>query len=87
LRAEVEPAPGGYAVVLEANRFAHAVTIDVDGFVPDDNYLHLEPGQRRRIALHAVPGATRCRVPAGRVTALTGCGFVPLVVPEVVDAR
>jgi len=59
----------GYALVLATKRFAHAVAIDVDGFVPDDNYLNLEPGATKTVALRAVtPGV----VPRGRASALNG---------------
>ncbi len=45
-----EPITDGYALVLKVDRFAHAVAIEAEGFVPDDNYLHLEPGEPRRLA-------------------------------------
>ena len=86
LTADVEPARDGYALSLQANRFAHGVAIEIDGFMPDDNYLSLEPGQPRRVALTAVDTAA-VRVPGGSVTALNGPGPVSIVVPEVVDAR
>jgi len=41
LVADLEPAGDGYALVLKADRFAHAVVIDAEGFVAEDNYLHL----------------------------------------------
>src|SRR5262249_41475775 len=34
----------GYALSVRSERFAQAVAIDGPGFVPDDNYFHLEPG-------------------------------------------
>jgi hypothetical protein len=44
-------------MTLTTNRFAHAVAVEAEGFVPDDNFIHLEPDAPRRIALHAdVPG-------------------------------
>ena len=86
LAADVEPAGDGYALILQANRVAHGVAIEIDGFVPDDNYLSLEPGRPRRVALTAVD-TTRVRVPDGRVTALNSPDSVPIVIPEVVDAR
>jgi beta-mannosidase len=42
------------ALVLTTERFAHAVAIDVEGFVPDDNYIFLEPGEPRTIRLSAM---------------------------------
>ena len=47
LTAHAEETDEGYALVLETERFAHAVAIDVEGFLPDDNYLHVEPGETR----------------------------------------
>ena len=66
LTARAEPIADGYALVLEADRFAHAVAIDADGFVPDDNYLHLEPGEPRRLVLSRRGAGTAARVPPSR---------------------
>ena len=52
LRADVEPFGDGYVLILEANRFAHAIVIDINGFAPDDNYLNLEPARPRQVALN-----------------------------------
>ena len=84
LTARVEPAGERYELILETQRFAHAVAIDIDGWSPDDNYLHLEPGEQRRIALRSTAGGV---VPRGVLSALNGCGDVPLFVAEAVDAR
>lgn len=65
----VEPAVEGFGLDLEANRFAHAVAIDAEGFVPDDNYLHLEPGRPRRVVLR---GDARGLPLRGTVRALNG---------------
>jgi beta-mannosidase len=78
LAARAEPIVGGYALVLEADRFAHAVVVEADGFVPDDNYLNLEPRQPRRLVLRA----DGRRVLAGRISALNGVGSVPIVCGE-----
>jgi beta-mannosidase len=57
LTVVVEPIETGYAMTLATNRFAHAVAVEAEGFVPDDNFIHLEPDAPRRIVLHAdVPG-------------------------------
>ena len=83
LAARVESTAQGYVLVLETNRFAHAVSIDVEGFSPEDNYLHLAPGEARRIGLRAtIDGA----IPRGRVEALNGCESVPIGIAEPVDA-
>ena len=66
LTVVVEPIETGYAMTLATNRFAHAVAVDAEGFVPDNNFIHLEPDAPRRIVLHAdVPGRPlRARVAA-----------------------
>jgi beta-mannosidase len=71
-----------YALVLSTERFAHAVAIDVDGFVPDDNYLNLEPGETRTVGLRA---ATQDVALRGRVCALNGRDVVPIGIPLVVS--
>jgi beta-mannosidase len=75
LVAHAEPIAGGYALVLGTDRFAHAVAVEAEGFVPDDNYVHLEPGEPRRLVLRAeVPD----RPLSGSVSALNGPGTVPI---------
>src|SRR6185295_9708004 len=51
LTARVESIDDRLLLALEAARCAYAVEIDFDDFVPDDNYLYLEPGETRRIGL------------------------------------
>ncbi len=84
LVARADPISGGYAVVVEADRFAHAVTVEADGFVPEDNYLDLEPRRPRRVVLRAdSPG----RLLSGRVSALNGVDSVPIVCGELRNAH
>jgi beta-mannosidase len=84
LAVRAEPsAADGYALVLATERFAHAVAIDVDGFVPDDNYLNLEPGETRTVGLRAV---TSGLLPRGRVSVLNGRDNVRVFVVEAVHA-
>ena len=80
LVAQAEPIAGGYGLVLEADRFAHAVAVDAEGFTPDDNYLHLEPGEPRRLVLRADDPDRPLR---GNVSALNGPGPVPIGCAEV----
>ncbi|MET0164218.1 MAG: glycoside hydrolase family 2 protein, partial [Vicinamibacterales bacterium] len=76
LAAATERIANDYAVNLKVDRFAHAVAIEVDGFVPDDNHFHLEPGESKRVLLRAeVPGQPL----RGCVSALNGVGSVLLV--------
>ena len=76
LVARSEPLVDGYIVTLEVDRFAHAVAIEADGFVSDDNFLHIEPDAPRRVFLGAqVPGQPL----RGTVSALNGAGPVVIV--------
>ena len=84
LTARIEPAAEGYAVVLGTERFAFAVAIDVKGYLPDDNYLHLEPGETRRVSLRAT---ARDTLPQGRVSALNVRDSVPIVVAATANAN
>jgi hypothetical protein len=71
-------------MVLEADRFACAIAIEADGFIPEDNYLHLEPGEPRRLFLRAeVPG----RPLRGSVSALNGPGAVSIAQTEALSAH
>jgi len=82
LTVHTERGAEGYTLMLSTERFAHAVAIDADGFVPDDNYLNLEPGETRTVRLRAItPG----RVPRGRVSVLNGCDTVSIEAPIVVS--
>jgi beta-mannosidase len=40
---------GCYQVVLRADRFLQAVSFDVEGFLPDDNYFHLPPLREKKV--------------------------------------
>jgi beta-mannosidase len=81
LTARAEQTDDGYALVLETERFAHAVTIDIEGWLPDDNYLHLEPGEARRVGLQPTTGGS---VLCGSVSALNGGGRARFVIAETV---
>ena len=83
LTAHAELTSQGYALVLETERFVHAVAIDVDGCVPEDNYLHLEPGEPRVVRLRT---AARDAVRRGRVSALNGEASVPILFSEAAHA-
>ena len=87
LVATAEPITGGYAISLKVDRFAHAVAIEAEGFLPNDNYFHLEPGESRRLVLRAeVPGQPL----RGTVSALNGAApvwFVPIAHAELLNAE
>jgi beta-mannosidase len=53
---------------VRTSDFAQFLHIDDPCFQPEDDWLHLPPGQTRRIALH--PRGAPDAVPAGAVTAL-----------------
>lgn len=52
LTATVNPSQGrAYQLELRTQKYAQSVVISAPGFLPDDNYFHLEPEGRRTIAL------------------------------------
>jgi beta-mannosidase len=79
LNAQAVWANGGFLLHLRTERFAHAVAIEADGVVPDDNYLHLEPGVPRRVFLRAADPSRPLR---GIVAALNGSDAAPIVLVE-----
>jgi len=84
LTAHAEPTDKGYALVLETERYAHAVAIEIDGFLPDDNYLSLEPGEARRIGLRPLGAGG---YPGGSVRALNADRAVAVAAAEAISAR
>ena len=82
LSARAVRTAGGYAITLEADRFAHAVSIESDGFMPDDNFVNIEPGQPRRLILRA---ETPDHAFQATVSALNGTG--PVLILSVVHAE
>jgi beta-mannosidase len=63
-------APGegaSYSLRVRSRRFAQAVAVIAPGYVPEDNYFHLEPGRERTIELRPSGSA---RALAGRVAPL-----------------
>ena len=43
-----------YRVTIQTRRFAQAVMLHAQGFLPDDNYFHLAPGGERTVTLRPV---------------------------------
>jgi beta-mannosidase len=87
LVARAESTANGYALVLQVDRFAHAVVVEAEGCVPDDNFLHLEPGEPRRVVLSATVPEQPLRA---TVWALNGAGpwvVGPIARAEASDAR
>jgi beta-mannosidase len=53
LHAQVEARPdGSYALTVQTQKFAHAVAIHAEKFLPEDNYFSLSPTGERTILLH-----------------------------------
>ncbi len=75
---------GAYDVVVRTRRFAQSVHVELDGFVADDNYFHLCPGEARRATLRPVARrpdhtAAGAAAPRGAVRALNSEATVTLV--------
>jgi beta-mannosidase len=52
LEADVETGAGGAVeLTLRCSRFVYGLHVDAPGFVPDDDFLSLEPGRARRVSL------------------------------------
>ena len=59
---------GNWILVVSTRSFAQYVQLDLKGYIPDDAYFHLAPGDTRKVILKAEPGV-RCAV-SGSVSAL-----------------
>lgn len=59
---------GTLLATIRTKRFAHAATIVVPNFLPDDNYFDLAPGAEKTVVLR--PVAESKRAPSGEVAAL-----------------
>ena len=51
-------AQGQWSLTVSARSFAQSVQLELNGYVPDDAYFHLAPGQSRQVGLKALPGFT-----------------------------
>ena len=69
LSAVAEPTAGGWLLRLRSQRLAQWVHVDAEGYLAQDDYLHLAPGCERRIELQRC-GNPPARQPAGWVRAL-----------------
>jgi beta-mannosidase len=70
---------GEFELWLESARLAVGVRIDVPGYRPVDNYVHLAPRRRRTIPLVALDPS---RPPSGHVTALNSARSTRAVLDE-----
>ena len=59
LEARARTLPDGTAeLLIGARRFAYAVAIHADNFVPDDQYLNVPPGETRCVRITpTIPGS------------------------------
>jgi beta-mannosidase len=58
-------------VHVQSDRFAHFVSLDVPGYVPDTSWFHVAPGDTRTVTLLPEPGA---KAPSGEIRALNLSG-------------
>lgn len=70
---------GSWEATLRTERFAQSVRIEVEGFEPLDNYLHLAPGGERHTRLRPL-GNDRTPPRGGALHALNAETSAPLVV-------
>ena len=84
LSADARRAGEGYELVIRTRKLAVSVSLDIDGFVPQDNHFHLAPGEERRVALawHE-RGATPGHGPRGVVRALNSATAATVVTAPV----
>ena len=46
-------------LTIESDRFLHSVRLSVDGFLPDDNYFHLPPQQKKIVRFKSTGSSTK----------------------------
>ena len=81
LQALAHPCGSGcYKMTVCASRFAQAVSIDTRGYLPDDNYFHLEPGGEHTVTL--TPDGAASKSLSGSVKAFNAFDPVRVVVSE-----
>jgi beta-mannosidase len=67
---------GNAQIHISCQRLAMAIHIDVDDYIPDDNYFHLAPGQNKTVTLTKPQGAAKSLY--ATVSALNALGSVAL---------
>ena len=55
LQASASGSDGEWVVDVTAGRFAQWVVVDVPGYLPEDSWFHLTPGDHKRVALRPDP--------------------------------
>ncbi len=74
---------GGGDLVIRTRKFAQSISIEAPGFVSDDNYFHMAPGQELRVGLQRTDRGNRsphAQVPRGSVRALNAEAPAPIMV-------
>ncbi|MFZ6711218.1 glycosyl hydrolase 2 galactose-binding domain-containing protein [Undibacterium sp. TC9W] len=69
-------ADGNHVLHLSAQKLAQAVSIQIPGMLPEDNYFHMAPGSIRQVRLAAIDGKS---VKAGQVQAQNALTSVRVV--------
>jgi beta-mannosidase len=77
LVAEARLDGDGAAVIVRTRRFAQSIAIEADGFVADEAYFHLAPGDERTLRLRRAGAATSLR---GRLQPLNAHSATKIVV-------
>lgn len=75
---------GVWHLDVSAQRFAQCIELDLTGYLPQDAYFHLAPGQTRSVQLHPLPGVNA--PVSGSVKALNGDASVIIEVQLSQDA-
>lgn len=76
LTARLESRAGELGVALSTRRFAQNVSLEIPGYLPEDDSFHVEPGGTRLVRL--VPGPGAPGAPRGTVSALNSASRVAI---------
>jgi beta-mannosidase len=66
----------GFALSLSADRFAQSVAIEIENFLPGDNWFHLAPGHVKTVRLARRAGTDPAIAPSGAVRGIGVEGIV-----------
>jgi len=84
IQAEIEAAAwwkdDGYQLSILSDRFLHAVQIKCEGFLPDDNYFHLMPGEPRLVKLK--PASHASEIPQIFMRAANTREFIKILIRD-----
>ena len=84
IQAEIEAAAwwkdDGYQLSILSDRFLHAVQIKCEGFLPDDNYFHLMPGEPKLVKLK--PASHASEIPQIFMRAANTREFIKILIRD-----